>query len=195
MSPLPIQVIIIYMLWAGWVVSWLIAAFWSARTERRISIVRDLPHRFFTVLGALALFVSRPGPALFDLAGPARDLLLWAMVALVALGIAFTWWARIHLGRFWSSDVVKKEGHHVIDTGPYGIVRHPIYTGLILSCFAIAFAKGTLIAFAGASLMVLGWYLKARQEERLLRNELGQDAYGSYAARVPMLVPFVHGRA
>ena len=48
----------------------------------------------------------------------------------------------------------------------------------------------TLLAFAGASAMTAGWYLKARIEERFLREELGQNAYGNYAARVPMLLPF-----
>lgn len=185
---MPVQLNIIYTLWAAWIFSWFAAAFWSARTERRISIIRDVPHRFFTVLGAAMLFAPRLDPQPLWQMG---DALLWAMVALVAVGIAFSWWARIHLGRLWSGNVVKKEGHHVVDTGPYGLVRHPIYTGIILACYGTAFAKGTLLAIVGASVMVLGWYLKARQEENLLRQELGQDAYRSYAARVPMLVPFV----
>jgi protein-S-isoprenylcysteine O-methyltransferase Ste14 len=87
--------------------------------------------------------------------------------------------------------VTKKEGHHVVDTGPYRLVRHPIYTGIILSSFATAFEKGTSIAVAGAATMALGWYLKARLEERFLREQLGAEAYGAYAARVPMLLPFV----
>ena len=57
--------------------------------------------------------------------------LAWAMVAVVFAGLLFTWWARIHLGRLWSSSVTRKADHHVVDTGPYGIVRHPIYTGII----------------------------------------------------------------
>ena len=82
------------------------------------------------------------------------------------------------------------QGHRVIDTGPYRLVRHPIYTRIIAASYATAGAKGTLLAFAGASAMTAGWYLKARIEERFLREELGQNAYGNYAARVPMLLPF-----
>jgi protein-S-isoprenylcysteine O-methyltransferase Ste14 len=189
---MPAQLTLIYGLWAAWSASWLLAAVWSARTERRISFLRDVPHRFFTALGAVILFTSPIHlAAIRSLPEPFGDDVLWAMTGFVAFGFLFAWWARIHLGRLWSGNVVKKEGHHVVDTGPYGIVRHPIYTGILISCFATAAAKGTALAFGGASLMVLGWYLKARQEERLLRDELGQDAYRSYAARVPMLVPFL----
>ena len=67
--------------------------------------------------------------------------------------------------------------------------RHPIYTGIIAASYATAGAKETLLACAGASAMTAGWYLKARIEERFLRAELRQNAYGNYA-RVPMLLPF-----
>jgi protein-S-isoprenylcysteine O-methyltransferase Ste14 len=55
----------------------------------------------------------------------------YVLAGLTLAGTSFAWWARIHLGRFWSSAITRKEGHRVIDTGPYGLVRHPIYTGLI----------------------------------------------------------------
>lgn len=54
-------------------------------------------------------------------------------IAVMIAGFAFCWWARIHLGRLWSMRVTKKEGHHVVDTGPYGVVRHPIYTGILVA--------------------------------------------------------------
>lgn len=78
----------------------------------------------------------------------------------------------------------------MVDTGPYRLVRHPIYTGIILACFATAVEKTTPLAFAGAAIMSLGWYMKARLEERFLREELGAAPYDAYAARVPMLIPF-----
>jgi len=46
----------------------------------------------------------------------------WSESALVVAGLAFTWWARLHLGRLWSSTVTRKEHHHVVDSGPYGLV-------------------------------------------------------------------------
>jgi protein-S-isoprenylcysteine O-methyltransferase Ste14 len=113
------------------------------------------------------------------------------MAALTLAGFAFCWWARIHLGRLWSGHITRKEGHRIIDTGPYAFVRHPIYTGIILASFATAIEKGTAVALTGAAIMTIGWYIKARIEERFLREELGAADYDSYAHRVAMLVPFV----
>jgi protein-S-isoprenylcysteine O-methyltransferase Ste14 len=113
------------------------------------------------------------------------------MVAVALAGFIFTWWARIHLGRLWSSSVSRKAEHHIVDTGPYRIVRHPIYTGIILASVAAAAQRGTAPAWLGTGIMTLGWYIKARLEERFLRDELGPDTYNAYARRVPMLVPFM----
>jgi len=113
------------------------------------------------------------------------------MVALTVAGFVFMWWARIHLGKFWSSEVRIKADHRIIDTGPYGLVRHPIYTGIIVSGYASAILRGTMAGFIGATLMTVSWYLKARLEEQFLREQLGAENYDSYARRVPMLVPFM----
>ena len=88
----------------------------------------------------------------------------------------------------------RKEGHRVIDTGPYGLVRHPIYTGLIAGMLATGIAVGTVTAMLGAVLISLGMWQKARMEEGFLTNELGAEAYGSYCRRVPMIVPFLPSR-
>jgi len=178
----------IYALWGMWLVSWFLASAWSARTEARPGGFRGLPYYIFTFAGAAMLF-GRPTEAPTLWVGD--EPLAWSFVSLTAAGFLFCWWARLHLGALWSGAVTKKRGHRVVDTGPYRFVRHPIYTGIILSSFATALAKGTPIALVGAATMALGWYLKARLEERFLREELGEDAYGAYAARVPMLVPFV----
>jgi protein-S-isoprenylcysteine O-methyltransferase Ste14 len=71
-----------------------------------------------------------------------------------------TWWARIHLGRFWSNAITRKEDHRVIDTGPYGLVRHhPIYTGLIGAILATSVAVGTVTAMLGALLIAFGLWI------------------------------------
>jgi protein-S-isoprenylcysteine O-methyltransferase Ste14 len=93
----------------------------------------------------------------------------------------------------WSSVISKKEGHQIIDTGPYALVRHPIYTGLIVGLLATGVAEGTVSGIIGAALIIYGIYLKASSEERFLRVELGAP-YEAYSRRVPMLVPFLpHG--
>jgi protein-S-isoprenylcysteine O-methyltransferase Ste14 len=119
---------------------------------------------------------------------------IYLFAALTLAGISFTWWARIHLGRFWSNSITRKEGHRVIDTGPYGLVRHPIYTGLIGAILVTGIAVGTVSAMLGAILISLGMAFKARMEEGFLTHELGADAYGPYCRRVPMLIPFLPPR-
>jgi protein-S-isoprenylcysteine O-methyltransferase Ste14 len=110
---------------------------------------------------------------------------------LVGAGIAFAWWARLHLGRLWSARITRKSDHRVVESGPYGVVRHPIYSGLLLSLLATAAAKGTLLGVGGFVLLLIGIFMKARLEERWLGAELGAEEYASYRRRVPMLVPFV----
>ena len=94
-----------------------------------------------------------------------RRLAMGRSILLVVLGFGFSWWARTHLGNLWSANVTRKEGHALIDTGPYALVRHPIYTGIIIASFASAALFGTLVAMAGALVMTLGWYLKARSRK------------------------------
>ena len=89
-----------------------------------------------------------------------------------------------------SGAITKKEDHHLVDSGPYGIVRHPIYTGLLMAVLATLGAKGTILALAGSFFAWLGMYLKARFEENWLRGELGAETYDAYCKRVPMLLPF-----
>ena len=121
-------------------------------------------------------------------------LLAWALLGVVAAGIAFCWWARVHLGALWSAEVTRKEAHRVVESGPYGIVRHPIYTGFIVMYAGLVLLSASAVGLAGFVLMTVGLSLKARLEEEFLTGELGAAAYGDYKARTPMLVPRVTGR-
>lgn len=178
-------------LWLVWVISWLAAAFWSGQTARRLDFGTELPYRVVTLVGAALLFgfVGRSyyGPLGLLLLTPAEN---WILFGICATGFAFSWWARLHLGKLWSGWITRKEGHRIVDTGPYGIVRHPIYTGIIASVYATALMKGTVLALVGAVIMTLGFWIKARLEERFLREQLGAENYDAYRRRVPMLLPF-----
>lgn len=177
------------LIWIGWIVSWLAASLWSARTEKRATTADSWAYRVFVVAGAILLT-----PWASRMLAATR---LWrvgfggayALAGLTLAGLLFTWWARIHLGRLWSSAITRKQDHRVVDTGPYALVRHPIYTGLIFAILATAAAQATPNALGGAALIAFGIWLKARAEERFLQAELGANAYGAYRRRVPMLVP------
>jgi protein-S-isoprenylcysteine O-methyltransferase Ste14 len=182
--------IVISALWAGWAVTWAIAASWSNRTEKRPGIGAEIRYRIPMGIGALLMFVPAHGYEgalrLWHVGWSGA----WLCVILVALGILFAWWARLYLGRLWSSNITRKTDHRVVDSGPYGIVRHPIYSGLLLSLIATAAAKGTVPGVAGFVFLALGIWIKARTEEQWLTQELGADAYTDYRKRVPMLIPF-----
>ena len=177
-------------LWFVWWITWLAAAAWSDRAVKRPPRHSQIVYRLLAAGGAVLLFgLFRHAVTAERILWQTPDALSWVMVAIACAGLLFTWWARIHLGRLWSSSVGRKADHRVVDTGPYGIVRHPIYSGITLASIATAVLRGTMVAWLGVVVMTLGWFVKARMEEEFLREELGAEAYGAYAQRVPMLVP------
>lgn len=181
----------ISILWAIWVLSWVLAAAWSDRAVKRAGARREILYNVITAIGALLLWGSYRQRHYHAAVWPVGRRTAWCMVGVAAIGFSFTWWARVHLGRLWSRWVVRKVDHHIIQSGPYALVRHPIYTGMSLAMVATAVMFGTSFAYLGAALIILGFYLKARIEEKFLREELGAEAYDLYARRVPMLVPFL----
>ncbi len=177
--------------WSAFILSWIGAAFWADRAEKRPARREAWLYRAVTAAGVVLLVAggeqfSRAADRLWSFE-PVVD---YALVLVVLSGLAFTWWARLYLGRLWSSSVTKKADHRVVDTGPYAIVRHPIYTGIILACAATAAQLGAALAVAGVLVLWVGFWIKARLEERFLRGQLGEGAYDSYRQKVPMLVPF-----
>jgi protein-S-isoprenylcysteine O-methyltransferase Ste14 len=187
--------IVLVVLWTVFFFSWIVAAVWASRTVSRSGFRSQVPLYLGLLIAGLLLAL-----AIFWLPIMRQPLWQssadfgWAMVALTVIGLAFCWWARLHLGSLWSAGVSRKEGHRIVDTGPYGIVRHPIYSGAILGMFATAAFRGRPNVIAIALLLTLFFSLKALIEERFLREELG-DAYDEYRRCVPMLVPFLRLRA
>ncbi len=182
--------IAIFSLWVLWALSWAAAAWWSNSTEKRPGLGAEIGYRIVQLAGVVLFFIPAHGYEgvlrLWHIGWTGA----WICVALVAVGFAFCWWARIHLGRLWSGAVTRKADHKVIDSGPYALVRHPIYTGILLAVFATMAAKGTVLGIGGAALISIGIWMKARLEERWLSQELGAGAYEEYRRRVPMLLPF-----
>lgn len=184
---------VVGLLWMSWVVSWVIVARWSApsiKTTQPGERALELP---LTICGMVALVSSGSPSWGSDLMMPLYALdfdLAWTLVALVAAGFAFCCWARVHLGQMWSANITLKEEHRIIDTGPYALVRHPIYTGILLAGWATAIFHSNPLGFIGAGLLTAGFYLKARREETLLTTELGA-AYQRYCLQVPMLIPVI----
>jgi len=182
--------LVIIIEWIAFAASWLLAATWSSAVATRLRTRRAIAYRSLQIAGAVLLGVPAHGYQ-----GPLRLWLVtrteaWSCVLIIAGGFSFAWWARWHLGALWSAQVTTKEGHHVVDNGPYSIVRHPIYTGILVAVIATAAAKGTIPGLAGLLLIALGVWMKARLEETWLSGQIEADAYQLYRRKVPMLIPF-----
>lgn len=176
--------------WALFALSWILAFPWSSPADRRLGIRRELAYRAVQIAGGVILAIpSHHYQGLWRLWRVSRAQAWWCAAA-IGLGFAFSWWARIHLGALWSGRITAKTDHRVVDTGPYGIVRHPIYTGILLAIYATALAKGTVPGLIGALVITVGMWMKARLEEVWLSGELDPEAYPRYRRRVPMLIPF-----
>lgn len=182
----------IYGLWFFWLASWMIAALWSKPAVKRPLEPAELISRLISALGFGALLaLDRPEEGLAQPFWITPEPLAWALVGMTFAGFAFCWWARLHLGTLWSASVTIKADHKVIDTGPYRLVRHPIYTGILVAAVARLLLYPTPWILVGLALLTFGFWMKARVEERFLSAELDPDAYGAYARRTKMLIPFV----
>jgi len=114
----------------------------------------------------------------------------WIGAAVTVAGILFAVWAREHLGRNWSRSVTIKQGHELITTGPYAVVRHPIYTGILAGflgmTIAIAQVRGVIVFV----LIFFVLWLKLRMEEKWMRTQFG-ETYATYARKTAALVPYL----
>ena len=178
-------------LWLLWLASWILAARWSAPTRRTQRPGARVLQMLLISIGSILLVrrVVGAGPLVHRLL-PEMPQIAWGPVVLTAAGLGWAWWARIHLGRMWSSNVTLKDNHAIIRTGPYGITRHPIYTGLLVALAASAWAQNSVLSGIGLILIVVGFVFKLREEERLLIEHFG-SAYSTYRTEVRALVPGV----
>lgn len=183
---------LVLWVWTLWALYWLTAAIGNKRTQRREPPRSRLTYLLALVAGGLLLaWPHSPW-------GPLLDLRLWPRTALpytaglvvLVAGLAFSVWARVHLGRNWSGNVTVKEGHELIRTGPYGYVRHPIYTGLLAAVLGTAICSGTLRAALAFVIIAAALVVKSRAEERFMR-EAFPGQYEKYCEEVPALIPFL----
>jgi protein-S-isoprenylcysteine O-methyltransferase Ste14 len=131
-----------------------------------------------------AVIALRPGPEV-----DVPQALRWIGLALIVSGPLFMIWAAATLGRHFDVEILVHGAHEVVRTGPYAIVRHPIYAGMALHFIGAILATGNWVFILGTLLVSFpALYQRATAEERLLRATLG-DAYVRYARDVPMLIP------
>jgi protein-S-isoprenylcysteine O-methyltransferase Ste14 len=163
-----------YALWFGFVISWNVTdrhaaptiATPGARRERLYGLV--ISFGLIMIVMAPWMIVLPPLRAVVPGIWVNPPLLEWAMLLVIAAGAALCWWARLHLGRLLSASVTRKEGHRVVDTGPYRLVRHPIYTGFIVIDLGLAILCASGLALVAVAVITVGLWIKARLEEQFL---------------------------
>jgi len=183
--------VLIPVLWILWLCYWVVAARITGKTRRRESLASRLTHYGPLILGGLLLGVPGIlGPEMERQFHDSAKTWLWIANALVAIGLGFSAWARVWLGGNWSAEVTIKQNHELVRSGPYALVRHPIYTGVLLSLIGTALSVDKWRAFIGLILVAAGFLRKIVIEERFMLAEFG-EAYEHYRAEVPALIPFV----
>ena len=182
---------LIGMLWLGWVAYWIAAARHTLTNQRAESLLTGASYRVLLVLGVLLLAFPQHRLTMANLFLWPQSVVTMAIgLCLVVSGLSIAVWARRHLGKYWSGRITLKVDHHVIQSGPYALVRHPIYSGILLALLGTAISIGTVQSFIAVALMFTSFVLKLTLEERWLCAYLGAE-YAEYRHRVKALIPGV----
>lgn len=176
------------ILWLLLTAYWIATAFGNKR-----SVYRSDPRKRFVVLVlAVALVLAfRAFPEVFDRRiFPYTEADSWIGIGLCTAGVAFAIWARRTLGTNWSGNPSIKEGHELIQSGPYRLARHPIYTGLLLAVLGTLLGGGRVreMVILVGSLVVIA--KKIQVEEALMLRQF-PEAYPEYRKRTKALIPFL----
>jgi len=177
-------------MWVGYFAYWQVVSKNVKATERREPRASSLI-RLALIIGSVLLWVGWiPIPFLNRQFVPEGEWCFWAGAAITACGLLFSIWARRHLGANWSRAVSVKKDHELITSGPYALVRHPIYTGLLTAMVGCALSLGKWRGIVALVLVFVALWRKLSLQERWMREQFG-ETYEAYSRRVKALVPFV----
>jgi protein-S-isoprenylcysteine O-methyltransferase Ste14 len=178
-------------LWISWGLYWRIRSRGVKVNIWAESIPSRLLHAVPTGVAAMLLVFPSVPTLWFDRRFLPESLaIFWLGWLFAAAGLLFTVWARRHLAANWSADVTLKADHELITSGPYALVRHPIYTGLLLGFVGSALARGEWRGIVAVLLVGLAMWRKLRIEERGMRQLFG-ERYRAYEQQVPALIPHI----
>ena len=172
------------VVWGAFWLYWLIAAF----SMKRGQVPWSCELGFRVVLVVLLVLLVRARVFRDDAlhTDPWRE---GIGLALLFVGLGFAVWARVHIGRNWGTPMTKKNEPELVTSGPYHLVRHPIYSGILLAGIGTAVALSFIWLFA-VVLAAVYFVYAATVEERFMTEQF-PDAYPDYKRSSRMLVPFV----
>ena len=178
-------------MWLAYILYWRVMAE-NVKANQRMEPAGPRLLRLALMLCALALltFPVLPFPWLNQRFRPPGPWGFWVGAVVTAAGLLFSVWGRRYLGTNWSRSVTLKQDHELITSGPYSVVRHPIYTGLLAALLGSAIAVGQWRGLLAVALVFIALWRKLRLEEEWMRAQFG-DAYETYSRRVAALVPGV----
>lgn len=163
--------------WVAFLVVWLLAALKRKPVQERPSRLGYVGNRLGTAIGALLVFGWYFGMhGLRARFVPPSPSLVLAGAILTVAGIALAIWARYHLGQNWGAVPIIRLDHELVRTGPYALMRHPIYVGVGVAVAGTALAKGEWGALIGALIIILMFRIRARAESALLARHFGEEA-------------------
>ncbi len=138
---------------------------------------------------AVGIYVTKHWPAA---ALPHHRSFEFAGVVLFVAGLLLRWWAIITLGRFFTVDVTIEKDHELVERGPFRVVRHPSYTGVLLAFVGFAVSLGNWAALLVILLPIGAAFIhRMNVEENALAGALGSQ-YTDYMRRTKRLVPFIY---
>src|SRR6478609_91476 len=171
-------------MWLSWALYWWALSRHVKPSVRTESTSSRLSHIVPLMLAVALLWLPRvPVPILGERFVPPAAWPFWVGAALTLAGMLFSVWARVHLGSNWSGIVTVKRDHELVTSGPYAIVRHPIYTGLVLAFVGSAITLGEMRGVLAVVIVVASLWRKLRLEERWMAEQFGDD-YERYRDRV-----------
>jgi protein-S-isoprenylcysteine O-methyltransferase Ste14 len=169
---------------------WISSARRVKPVAERQSWLASQAHRAPAALGGILLWFHAPPDRTSLRLLPNTNLERAVGAAVCVLGLLVAIWARRTLAGNWSSTITFKQGHELVQAGPYRFARHPIYSGMLLVCLGTAIAGARLHCWLGFLILCASLWIKLRQEESLLLRHFSDD-YPAYRARVKALVPFI----
>jgi protein-S-isoprenylcysteine O-methyltransferase Ste14 len=157
-------------------------------TEGAVSLVFGGVAAIVTIVLGVEYLVF-PGTFAFAYALPVPEIVRWVGVVMLAMGIGALGTAHFHLGLSFSSFVGSKEGHRLVQSGPYRRIRHPIYLAYLLSYLGGGLAAGNwVLAFIPFACFCVVVCIRMPMEERILMDLFGEK-YAAYMQRTGRLWP------